>query len=84
MDKKLEKYINYIVDDLVKNTEIDYDERRIYFPFSPMSFLFYHLPLLFSSSSFSTYNQQKYGAKEEETKIIWDLYEERILSLIKN
>ena len=32
MNKK-EKYYNYVVEDIVKNTEIDYDQETIKFPF---------------------------------------------------
>jgi hypothetical protein len=84
MDKK-EKYINYVVDDLVKNTEIDHDQETIKFPFlhSPSSYFslppFY--PYLFTFSI--KYVKTRYGARYEEIKIIFILYKERIQSLIK-
>ena len=34
MDKK-EKYINYVVDDMIKKTEIDYDQEKIKYPSHP-------------------------------------------------
>jgi hypothetical protein len=89
MKTKLEKYINYVVEDLVKNTRIDYDKERIYFPFfsfpySPSLFLILPpTPHHFPSSSFSKYVQKRYGARDEEMDIIWDQYKERIKSLIK-
>ena len=32
MDKKVKKYVDYVVNDLVKKTEIDIDNELIYFP----------------------------------------------------
>ena len=81
MDKK-EKYINYVVEDLISKTEIDYDQEKIKFPSTPLfhsplrSFLSYFLP------SFSNYIKEMYGAHDEEIKIIWKLYKERIQSII--
>ena len=94
MNKK-EKYINFIVADLVKKTEIDYDRDLIKLPFlTPSSlffFLYSSLPLLSPSSpsltplypSFSNHVRKVYGAHSEEINIIWNLYKERIESLIK-
>ncbi len=90
MSKK-EKYINYIVEDLLKKTEIDYDMGMIK-PFSsfssphplssffPFSLIFYY----FSLYPFSKYMQEIYGAREEEVEIIWVRYRQRIHSLIEN
>jgi hypothetical protein len=87
---KQEKYINYIVGDLISKTEIDYEQKRIKFPSllsSPtFSFSFPHIISSLSSHllpSFSTSFQQRYGARDEEIKTIWDRYRERIQSLIK-
>jgi len=94
MNKK-EKYINYIIEDMIKKTDIDYDREKIKFPFySPISSspflpsLYLFIPSHFSSpflfSSFSNYIKEKYGAHSEEIEIIWDQYKERIESLINN
>ena len=81
MDKK-EKYINYVVEDLVSKTEIDYEQGKIKFPFYSSTLplpttlpSFISLPLFFS---FSNYIKEKYGAHSEEIEIIWKLYKERI------
>ena len=87
MNKK-EKYYNYVVNDLVSKTEIDNDQEKIKFPFllpTPI-FLNYHLTPLLStplSPSFIKYVKTRYGAHDGEIKIIWNLYKERIHSLIK-
>jgi hypothetical protein len=63
MDKK-EKYINYVVDDMIKKTEIDYDQEKIkshssipslpLLVFSPSPLLLlYPLSILFSLSAYS-------------------------------
>jgi len=82
MNKK-EKYINYVVEDLVKNTEIDHDQETIKFPFHSHSSLFFNYLYLLPSSFFSNYIKEKYGAHSEEIEIIWDQYKERIESLYK-
>ena len=94
MNKK-EKYINFIVDDMVKKTEIDYETMRLTPP-SFSSFLFLSDPSLYPSSlpslfsfllphpAFSEYVKERYGAHSEEMGIIWDLYKQRIQSLINN
>ena len=85
-----EKYIEYIVDHLVKKTEIDYHQEEIKYPFFPPffnSYLFPPNPFPASSPLFhplSNHLKEKYGARDEEIKIIWDIYRERILSLIDN
>ena len=96
MNKKQEKYYNYVVNDLVKNTEIVYEKQRINFPYPSTN----HFPnnLLHSSpatnhsfftspsvsSSFSDHIQGKYGAHDYEVEIIWNLYKQRIEILISN
>ena len=84
MNKK-ERYINYIIDDLVKKTEIDYETMRLTLPFlsSPTSFPFF-FNLLSPHPAFSEYVKERYGAHSEEINIIWNLYKERIQSLINN
>ena len=82
MNKK-EKYINYVVDDLVKNTEIDYEQGKIKFPFHSLSSFFIQYLYLLPSSFFSNYIKEKYGAHSEEIEFIWDQYKERIESLYK-
>ena len=85
MDKK-ERYINYVVEDLIKNTEIDYDQEIIKFPFHSIS-IHYHLPpllLLFPSFppilsflSFSNYLLGRYAINEGLNEL-WGLYINKI------
>jgi hypothetical protein len=83
MNKK-EKYYNYVVEDIVKNTEIDYDQETIKSPFFPQFIFFKYYP--FSSnilSMFSNHVRKVYGVHSEEIDIIWVLYKKKIQSLIK-
>jgi len=85
MNKK-EKYIKYIVGDLVSKTEIDYEQEIIKYPLSlslPISFPFSYFPLP-PPLLFANHVRKVYGAHSEEIEIIWKLYKERIESLINN
>ncbi len=91
MNKK-EKYINYIVDDLINNTEINYEQEIIITPFSSQSSFdpFYiispspYYPYRHSLSIFSKYLKERYGVRDDESQIIWDQYKQIIKSLINN
>jgi|TARA_R110000796_G_scaffold233426_1_gene351956 hypothetical protein len=82
MNKK-EKYINYIVADLVKNTEIDYDQEIIKYPYHLTFSPSYPLLHPYTYILLSKYIKEIYGARDEEIEIIWKLYKERIESLYK-
>jgi hypothetical protein len=83
MNKK-EKYYNYVVNDLVSKTEIDNERKENSFPYLP-SPTKTSVPPLFSLPSrlFSKHVIERYGTHDGEIKIIWNLYKERIHSLIK-
>ena len=86
MDKKQEKYYSYVVEDLIKNTEIDYDQEIIKFPFSSF---FSSLPpsIILPSSSpftlpspffyFSNYLLGRYAINEGLSEL-WGLYINKI------
>ena len=83
----MDRYIEHIINDLVRDTRIDNDQDRIYFPFlsSPSFFLF--LPPLPPSSSllhFSDYCKERYGLTEEEINYVWDQYKSIIKDKITN
>ena len=83
MNKK-EKYYNYVVDDLVKNTEIDHDQETIKFPFYYNYTPFPLYSLLSSLTIFSKHVIERYGVHDEEMSIIWNQYREKILTIIGN
>ena len=85
MDKK-EKYINFIVDDMIKKTDIDYDREKIKYPFSSsFSFFFFpfHLPS-YLITSISKYVIERYGIHDNDVDIIWKLYKGKIKEVIDN
>tara|TARA_R110000803_G_scaffold122202_2_gene190236 strand:+ start:589 stop:879 length:291 start_codon:yes stop_codon:yes gene_type:complete len=95
MDKRKEKYYNYVISDLVSKTEIEHEQGKISLPFtfslSYDTFFYYSLsfdlsPSFYSPSliTFSSYLKERYGAQDEETQIIWELYKERIETIINN
>ena len=93
MDKQ-EKYINYIIGDLIKNTEVKNEEEHIVLPFittypSFSTFTPYVFLLLIKTPShlfeeFITYVKGRYGASGDEVIEIWEIYVERIRQLIDN
>ena len=84
MDKK-EKYINYVVEDLISNTEIDYDQEKIKYPFSPSpSFLPLFLQLSSPLTSISKYVIERYGIHENDVDNTWKLYKGKIIEVIDN
>ena len=96
MDKK-EKYINYVVDDMIKKTEIDYDQEKIKYPSHPSLYVSLFSPLSLSSFTifltsftstplpfFSKHVIERYGIHYNDVDIIWKLYKGKIKELIDN
>tara|TARA_R110000803_G_scaffold203140_1_gene268568 strand:- start:1043 stop:1318 length:276 start_codon:yes stop_codon:yes gene_type:complete len=86
-----ERYYNYIVDDLMKTTEINVDVGTIHLPIHPMLFMYPLSDIIRFDWRSPRINRlltktciSKYGAKEAEIQTIWKLYRERILKLISN
>jgi hypothetical protein len=83
MDKK-EKYITYILDDLIKKSDIDYKMRTVKFPFYIDNF-FWHFRQLSPTDSnlfLSEYLVATYGSHKDEIGIIELLFKKRVLKLI--
>ncbi len=89
------KYLNKVVNQLVSETNIDYDKERVFAPFistsplplSPFSPLhsnilpFSHLPL---PSTFAIHCNTIYGITYHEIDYIWDQYKSIISDKINN
>ena len=85
MDKK-EGYVNYIIEDLIKKTEIDYILERVRFPFlfGPSTLIpFFSPPPLLPPSYFYKHIESYYGVPHELKDKIWVIYKERILESLK-
>jgi hypothetical protein len=76
MNKK-EKYYNYVVNDLVKRSDINYDNKEVTFPFdSTFSSVNYRIFLLRSkpSNGFSSHVITRYGVNDDEVEMIWGIF----------
>ncbi len=80
MDKK---FLNKVVDQIVRETRIDYDMGEIQFPFSPYPFPTLNpsyspsFPPYFPLSFYSEYSnhcRDVYGLNNEESKYVWEEY----------
>ncbi len=81
----MNKYVEHIINDLVRDTKIDYEKDRIYYPYLPPFILFNRLFTSSSPSSlFSKYCKENYGLTEEEIDYVWKEYKKIIKDKIKN
>ena len=77
------KYLDKVLDQLVRETEIDYDEERFLPPFtSSPSSLFFLFSFLFPS--FIIHCREVYGLNKEEIGYVWKEYREIIKDKIEN
>jgi hypothetical protein len=89
MDNKIKTYLDRVVIELVKDTEIDYEKKKISFLFFPSSkyntrfSLFFSIPFPHSSSFFYSYCIDTFGLTEEEIDYVWKEYKSIILDKIK-
>ena len=84
MDKR---FLNKVVDQIVSETMVDYDEERLYTPFSP--FPLTSLPPFYSLSAFSSYRSpftkhcnEIYGLNIEEIEYVWNEYKHIIKDML--
>ena len=87
------KFLHKVLDQIVRETRVDYSMEEIQFPFSTSSFS----PLVLSSSSifsffslsplpflFTKHCEDVYGLNEEETEYVWNNYVQIIKDKLKN
>ena len=91
MDNK--KYLDKVIGSLVRGTDIDYGNNRIYYPYStysttlpsPTSISF---SFIWSSPSppyvFSDYCEYQFGLTDVEIRCVWDEYKDIIKDKISN
>ncbi len=85
MGDKVDKYLDKVVEFLVKGTTIDYDREEITYPFfSPYSSPLHSSFFFFLPPSFSNYVTNTYGLTENEIDYVWDEYKKNILDKIEN
>lgn len=81
MENKQYRYLDKVVEFLVRDTKIDYDKDEIQFPFSfPLSRSFRLSVYSFSflPSSFSKYCKNIYGLTDQELEYVWKEYKEKV------
>ena len=82
------KYSDKVVEFLVRDTKMDYDEGKIYYPFLPPDFFSSpSLPILSfltPSFSFSEYSKNVYGLTSQEIGYVCNQYKDIILDKINN
>jgi hypothetical protein len=79
MDKKIENYRNYVVQDLIKKTQIDNSTGKITMTFSN-SYFHDVIPYYLSKQKrfapdFIKFVTEIYGAREEDINPIWSQYQ---------
>ena len=86
------KYLDKVIDHMVRSTKIDYEKERISPSFHPrqspipLSSLLLHPFSFFSflSSSFYSYCKNTFGLTEEEIEYVWKEYKDIINDKINN
>ena len=78
------KYLDKVVESILRGTKIDYGTGRVYTPFLPYPLLLSHLSSFsfFLSTSpplpFFKYCVNHFGLTEEEIEYVWDKYKDII------
>ena len=77
-----EDYLNKVVEYLVDDTIIDFNENKFQYPFSPFTYSLSLFPSHYSS--FLNYNKDNYGLTKFETYSVWQEYKNIIIDKINN
>lgn len=83
MDKK---FLNKVLDQIVRETEIDYENEKIFVPFLSLPFIFIYSLFLSPSSylpSFSKHCIDVYGLNKDEIQYVWYQFRNNINNKIK-
>lgn len=87
MENNRKKFLHKVVEFLVKDTIIDYEDNHIDFPFFPMYRLFINdanLDYFFHKGRYSQYCKDNYGLSHEESLYVWGIYIDMIKEKINN
>lgn len=84
MDNK--KYLDKVIEHLVRSTKIDYEKELLSPPFYPTQLSFFLFPFSPSSPStyFSSYCKNTFGLTEDEISYVWNEFKEIILDKVEN
>jgi hypothetical protein len=78
MDNRKERYYNFIIDELIKDTRYDIEMGVIS---TPDGRDFYSNDF-YGGTHFNQYVMDTYGAKRKEAKTIWGIYREKMLDIV--
>ena len=76
--KDNKKYLDKVVEFLVRDTKIDYDQKRIQYPFYPPFHYLTPSPLFLFPSTLSKYCIDVYGLTDQEIEYVWVKYKDII------
>ncbi len=71
------KYLDKVVDQIVRETTIDYDEERLYTPFTPSRLHLLYLNTIINYPNyipFSHHCEEVYGLNDDEIDYVWNEY----------
>ena len=92
----MNKYIEHIIKDMVRDTKLDFEELRITYPFTnyyshhtiysplPDRNLYYSFKKPPYYEQFSDYCKENYGLTKEEIDYVWGQYKSIIIDKITN
>ena len=81
------KFLDKVIDQIVSETIIDWDEGMVNVPFHPFFIgphLLSHNPFHFPFPSFTKHCNEVYGLNIEETEYVWEEYRRIIKDKIEN
>lgn len=78
------EYLHKVLNHIVSETIMDYDEEEAYPPFAPFSSSFLLLLSSFLSIPFLEHCEEVYGLTEPEIEYIWEEYKQIIRDKIEN
>tara|TARA_S200002703_G_scaffold130330_1_gene117582 strand:- start:53 stop:313 length:261 start_codon:yes stop_codon:yes gene_type:complete len=84
MDSKTKKYLDKVVEHMVRRTRIDYDTLYFDFIITSPSTSFFLLHTLPTFPSFSKYCKNTFGLTEDEIEYVFKQYKSIILNKIEN
>ena len=77
--KDNKKYLDKVLDHLVRNTKIDYEGKEIYVPFTNHSFHMFFPSLYRHYNHFYEYCEKHFGLTLEEVDYVWDQWESIVM-----
>jgi hypothetical protein len=78
------KYLDKVIEHLVRRTKVDYDEEMLYTPFQKPLSIIQSIYLLVSFNTFYRHCEEIYGLNYDETEYVWEEYKEIIRVKIEN